>query len=58
VAAGIWGAGLFERWGLQTAISPQAVLVAAFVAIGTGLLFGVYPAYAASSVPPVEALRR
>jgi putative ABC transport system permease protein len=58
VAAGIWGAGLFERWGLQTAISPEAVLVAAFVAIGTGLLFGVYPAYAASSVPPVEALRR
>lgn len=58
VAAGVWGAGLFKHWGLVTTISLQAIEVAAGVALGTGLLFGVYPAYAASSVPPVEALRR
>jgi putative ABC transport system permease protein len=58
VALGLWGAGLFERYGLETAISLTAVEVAVAVALGTGLIFGVYPAWAASSVPPVEALRR
>lgn len=58
VAMGLWGAGLFERWGLQTAISATAIEIAAGVALGTGLLFGVYPAWAASSILPAEALRR
>ncbi len=58
VAMGLWGAGLFERWGLVTAISATAIEIAAGVALGTGLLFGVYPAWAASSILPAEALRR
>lgn len=58
VVAGIWGTNVFERYGFETAISLQAIQVASGVALGTGLLFGVYPAFAASSVPPVEALRR
>ncbi len=58
VAMGLWGAGLFERWGLETAISAAAIEVAAGVALATGLLFGVYPAWAASSILPAEALRR
>jgi putative ABC transport system permease protein len=58
VAAGVFGAGVFERYGLETAVSLQSIQVAAAVSLGTGLLFGVYPAMAASSVPPIEALRR
>lgn len=58
IGVGVSGSALFERWGLETAINLQAVVVAASVAVLTGLLFGVYPAYVASSVPPAEALRR
>lgn len=58
VAAGVWGANLFARYGFETAISFQAIQIAVGVAIAAGLLFGVYPAISASSVPPVEALRR
>ncbi|MCL5676294.1 MAG: ABC transporter permease [Firmicutes bacterium] len=57
-AAGAWGAHLFSRYGFETAVSLQAVGVAAGVAMACGLLFGIYPAVAASSVPPVQALRR
>ncbi len=57
-AAGIWGADVFSRYGFETAVSLQAVAVAVGVALGCGLLFGVYPAVAAAAVPPVEALRR
>lgn len=58
VAAGIWGTSLFAQYGFETAISFQAIQIAGGVALATGLLFGVYPAISASSVPPVEALRR
>lgn len=58
IAAGIWGINVFARYGFETAISLQAIEIAAGVSVGVGLLFGVYPAVAASSVPPVEALRR
>lgn len=58
VSAGIWGLNIFENQGFQTAISMKAIKVAVVVALSTGLLFGVYPAISASSVPPVEALRR
>ncbi|HHX73363.1 MAG TPA: FtsX-like permease family protein [Firmicutes bacterium] len=58
VAAGIWGTSLFAQYGFETAISLQAIQIAGGVALATGLIFGVYPAISASSVPPVEALRR
>lgn len=58
IVAGIWGLNVFAKYGFETAVSFQAVKIAAVVAIGSGLLFGVYPAVSASSVPPVEALRR
>ncbi|ADL08876.1 protein of unknown function DUF214 [Thermosediminibacter oceani DSM 16646] len=56
--AGLWGVGLFNRYGLTAVVSLEAVKVAVMVALGCGLLFGVYPAWTAASVPPVEALRR
>lgn len=58
IAVGIWGMGIFASYGFQTAISFEAIRIAAAVALGAGLLFGVYPAISASSLPPVEALRR
>ncbi len=58
IVAGIWGLNLFEGYGFNTAISYQAIKIAAVVALASGLLFGIYPAISASSVPPVEALRR
>jgi putative ABC transport system permease protein len=57
VAAGIWGVNIFSQYGFETAISIQAIQISTMVAFGSGLLFGVYPAISASSVPPVEALR-
>ncbi|MDD2496934.1 MAG: ABC transporter permease [Desulfitobacteriaceae bacterium] len=58
IIGGIWGLEIFGRYGFETAISFTAVKIASLVALGSGLLFGVYPAVQASSVPPVEALRR
>jgi putative ABC transport system permease protein len=58
VAAGIWGVSIFRGYGFETVVSFQAIKIATFVAVVSGLLFGVYPALSASSVPPVEALRR
>lgn len=58
IAVGVWGLSMFANYGFQTAISFEAIRIAALVALGSGLLFGVYPAVSASSLPPVEALRR
>lgn len=49
---------VFNSYGLTAVISFVAIRVAVLVALGCGLVFGVYPAFSASSVPPVEALRR
>lgn len=58
VAAGIWGINMFAQYGFETAISAESIEIATGVALGAGLMFGVYPAVSASAVPPVEALRR
>lgn len=57
-AGGIWGLNAFARHGFETAISFDAIKIAVVVALTSGLLFGIYPAVSASSVPPIEALRR
>ncbi|MFY9524980.1 MAG: FtsX-like permease family protein, partial [Limnochordia bacterium] len=38
-------------------LHPQAALLAAVVAVAMGQLFGLYPAWQAAKLPPVEALR-
>ena len=58
VAVGVWGVSIFRGYGFETVVSFQAIKIATGVAVISGLLFGVYPAVSASSVPPVEALRR
>lgn len=58
IVIGLIGMNIFENYGFQTAVSFQSIRIATVVAMMSGLLFGVYPAVSASSVPPVEALRR
>jgi len=58
IALGVWGLGVFSKYGFQTAVSFQAIKIATLVALASGLLFGVYPAVSASSLPPVQALKR
>jgi putative ABC transport system permease protein len=55
---GIGGTQLVSRWQhLPFLIDLRMVAVSAFVSIGLGLVAGVYPAWKASHIDPVEALR-
>ncbi|HBN97076.1 MAG TPA: hypothetical protein DDZ66_12315 [Firmicutes bacterium] len=40
-------------WGLH----PRAALISVVLALGSGFLFGLYPAFLAANMPAVEALR-
>jgi len=57
VGLGWVGGRLFERYGLQAVVTVQGLLTAGLAAVGVGLLFGAYPAYVATSLPPADALR-
>ena len=58
VVLGILAVNLANEYGLNAVISSQSIKIAIGVALSSGLLFGVYPAINASSLPPVEALKR
>lgn len=47
--------GKFIGWSVQ--VSMAAVTIAFFFSLAVGLFFGVYPAYKASNLNPIEALR-
>ncbi len=42
---------------MVTIVTPTAPALAFFISAGTGVLFGIYPAWRASAMDPVEALR-
>ena len=41
----------------QAFIAPSTILIAVAFSMGTGLLFGVYPAVYASRMKPIDCLR-
>lgn len=58
IIIGSWAVYIVTNYGLSAVVSFDSIKIAVFVALSSGLLFGVYPAVNASSLPPVEALKR
>jgi putative ABC transport system permease protein len=59
IAAGTTGAYFFARVsGWPVILSPHAALTAMAFSAGVGLFFGLYPAWKAASMEPIDALRR
>jgi putative ABC transport system permease protein len=50
-----WAVSLLGRWPVT--VSTGSILIALVLAATAGLAFGIYPAYRAASVDPIDALR-
>ncbi len=52
-----WAAVLIADKVIYATITPESIILALSVAIGTGLIFGTYPAWKAAQLDPLTALR-
>ncbi|NPA16395.1 ABC transporter permease [Persephonella sp.] len=50
--------GIFTAFNLPTALSSQWILFSFVLSVITGMISGIYPAFRASSIRPIDALRR
>jgi len=42
---------------MQTSVTPNSIILAFIVTLAVGVLSGLYPAYRASRLSPIDALR-
>lgn len=58
VGVGVGGAIVVEQlFPIQALVTQSAIFISFAVATGVGVFFGFYPAYKASKLEPIEALR-
>jgi len=58
IAGGLFAAHMVGKGGSWiTAVRTDSIIFAFSIAAGTGVFFGLYPAYKASRLDPIEALR-
>lgn len=57
ILIGYWATKIVSGYGLYAVVNFESIRISVFVALSSGLLFGVYPAINASSLQPVDALK-
>lgn len=57
VIFGIGVGSLMSRFGIPMAFSPDIILLSFSFALAVGIIFGIVPAYKASKLKPIDALR-
>jgi len=58
VGVGVGGAMIVENFlPIKALVTQNSILISFLVATGVGVFFGFYPAYKASKLEPIEALR-